>query len=147
MVRGPLDDVLGRFVAATADLDPTDRVVRLTGDNPVADADLVDELLAAVEASGHAYGRVDIDRVPEGLGAEVVLRRGAARCGRAGHGAYDREHVTPWLWRASSASCCSCPARLPTDPRRTGAPSTSSATTSGLFPPGRPTRAECRGGR
>lgn len=71
VVRGSLDDVLGRFVQATADLAPEDRVVRLTGDNPVADADLVDELLAALDASDHTYGRVDIDQVPEGLGAEA----------------------------------------------------------------------------
>jgi spore coat polysaccharide biosynthesis protein SpsF len=99
VVRGSLDDVLGRFVQATADLDPTDRVVRLTGDNPLADADLVDELIAAVDASGHAYGRVDIDQVPEGLGAEVfgvqALRDAAAQATAA----YDREHVTPWLRR------------------------------------------------
>lgn len=100
VVRGSLDDVLGRFVQATADLDPTDRVVRLTGDNPLADADLVDELIDSVERSGHPYGRVDIDRVPEGLGAEVfsvgALRDAAAQATAA----YDREHVTPWLRRA-----------------------------------------------
>jgi spore coat polysaccharide biosynthesis protein SpsF len=117
VLRGPLDDVLGRFVLATADLDPTDRVVRLTGDNPVADADLVDELLAAVEASGHTYGRVDIDRVPEGLGAEVftvaALRR-AAECATA---PYDREHVTPWL-RRELGELLFVPSGPQLDPRR-----------------------------
>jgi len=99
VVRGSLDDVLGRFVQATADLDDDDRVVRLTGDNPLADADLVDELIAAVDATQHSYGRVDIDQVPEGLGAEVFrvgdLRRAAAKATEP----YDREHVTPWLRR------------------------------------------------
>ena len=99
VMRGSLDDVLGRFVAATADLDPQDRVVRLTGDNPVADADLVDELLAAMDVSGHTYGRVDIEQVPEGLGAEgftvAALREAAATT----NDPYDREHVTPWLRR------------------------------------------------
>jgi spore coat polysaccharide biosynthesis protein SpsF len=117
VVRGPLDDVLGRFVAATADLDPTDRVVRLTGDNPVADADIVDELLAAVDASGHTYGRVDIDRVPEGLGAEAfpvgALRLAAVSATRS----YDREHVTPWL-RRELGELLFVPAGLDLDPRR-----------------------------
>lgn len=99
VVRGSLDDVLGRFVQATADLEDTDRVVRLTGDNPLADADLVDELIAAVDASGHAYGRVDIDRVPEGLGAEVFTVRALRDADEQATASYDREHVTPWLRR------------------------------------------------
>ncbi|XVX19331.1 cytidylyltransferase domain-containing protein [Actinomycetota bacterium] len=100
VVRGDLDDVLGRFVMATEGLDDSDRVVRLTGDNPLADADLVDELLAAMDESGHTYGRVDIDQAPEGIGCEGftagVLREAAATTDDP----YDREHVTPWLRRA-----------------------------------------------
>ena len=99
VVRGSLDDVLGRFVQATADLAPDDRVVRLTGDNPVADADLVDELLAALNASDHTYGRVDIDQVPEGLGAEAFSVAALRDADAQATDAYDREHVTPWLRR------------------------------------------------
>jgi len=99
VVRGSLDDVLGRFVEATKDLEPTDRVVRLTGDNPLADADLVDELIAAVDSSGHPYGRVDIDRVPEGLGAEVFSVGSLRDAAEQATASYDREHVTPWLRR------------------------------------------------
>lgn len=99
VVRGPLDDVLGRFVTAAEGLDDSDRVVRLTGDNPVADGSLIDELVAAVDGSDHEYGRIDIDQVPEGFGAEVfparVLRDAADRA----EVAYDREHVTPWIRR------------------------------------------------
>lgn len=99
VVRGSLGDVLGRFGEASADLRPDDQVVRLTGDNPVVDADLVDELLEAIERSGHRYGRVDIGQVPEGLGAEGFtvgdLRRACAEATTA----FDREHVTPWLRR------------------------------------------------
>ncbi len=99
VLRGSLDNVLSRFIAATADMDDTDRVVRLTGDNPVVDADLVDELIAAVDASSHSYGRVDLARAPEGLGVEVCtvgnLREAAAKATSA----YDHEHVTPWIRR------------------------------------------------
>ena len=99
VMRGSLDDVLGRFVAATADLEATDRVVRLTGDNPVGDADLVDELLAAMDISGHTYGRVDIERVPEGLGAEAFTVEAIRTASARATATYDREHVTPWLRR------------------------------------------------
>ena len=148
VLRGPLDDVLGRFVLATADLDPTDRVVRLTGDNPVADADLVDELLAAVEASGHTYGRVDIDRVPEGLGAEVFSVEALRLAADRATAPYDREHVTPWLRRELGELLF-----VPSGPHWTrdgsGAPWTCSPTTSACpaCSPGRPTRCRCRGGR
>lgn len=97
--RGSLEDVLGRFVAATADLADDDLVVRLTGDNPVADAGLVDELLAATAASGHVYGRVDIEQVPEGFGAEVFPAWALRRAAASTDDPYDREHVTPWLRR------------------------------------------------
>ena len=99
VLRGSLDDVLGRFVAATADLAADDLVVRMTGDNPVADGALVDELIAAVRDSGHRYGRVDIDRVPEGIGAEVFTAGDLRRAAVTETDPYDREHVTPWLRR------------------------------------------------
>ncbi len=115
VVRGPLDDVLARFVMATADLDPTDRVVRLTGDNPIADADLVHELLDAMDASGNAYGRVDVDQVPEGLGAEGFLVGDLRRAAASATASYDREHVTPWL-RRELGELLFVPAENPGDP-------------------------------
>lgn len=99
VVRGSLDDVLGRFVVACEGLADDDFVVRLTGDNPLSDADLVDELIEATLASGHVYGRVDMERVPEGLGAEVFTAAAVRDAAAQATDAYDREHVTPWLRR------------------------------------------------
>jgi len=113
VVRGSLDDVLGRFVTATDGLEATDRVVRLTGDNPVADGSLIDELLAAVDASPHDYGRVDIDRVPEGFGAEVFSARVLRAAAAEAVDPYDREHVTPWIRRTGEHLFV--PADAPTD--------------------------------
>ncbi len=99
VIRGSLDDVLSRFLTATSDMDDRDRVVRLTGDNPVTDAALVQELMDAMDESGREYGRVDIDVVPEGLGVEVFSVGMLRRAGREATDAYDREHVTPWIRR------------------------------------------------
>lgn len=99
VIRGSLDDVLGRFVQATEGLDPEDQVVRLTGDNPVTDAELVEELLAAMAESGNTYGRIDIEQCPEGLGAEGFLVKDLRRAAKHAVADYDREHVTPWLRR------------------------------------------------
>lgn len=117
VLRGSLDDVLGRFATATADLAPADTVVRLTGDNPFVDADLVDELLAATAASTHTYGRVDIERVPVGLGAEAFSVGALRRAAKSATDPYDREHVTPWL-RRQLGELAFVPARTPADPRR-----------------------------
>lgn len=115
VVRGSLDDVLGRFVDATRDLAENDLVVRLTGDNPIGDAALVDELVSALEISGERYGRVDIDRAPEGIGAEVFRARDLREAARVATDAYDREHVTPWI-RRNVSELLFVPQGCPGDP-------------------------------
>ena len=57
-VRGPLDDVLGRFIAATAALDDGDVCVRLTSDNVFPDGDFVRRLIAAAEGNSHGYAGI-----------------------------------------------------------------------------------------
>lgn len=100
VVRGSLDDVLARFVAATADLADDDTVVRMTGDNPLADADLIDELAAATATTGRVYGRNNVDLAPEGIGCECLPVGLLRRAHREATDPYDREHVTPWIRRA-----------------------------------------------
>lgn len=97
--RGSLDDVLGRFAMACVDLEDEDLVVRLTGDNPLMDAGLLDELIEATARSGHTYGRVDVEAAPEGLGAEVFTAAALRAAHEHATEPYDREHVTPWLRR------------------------------------------------
>lgn len=116
-MRGSLDDVLGRFVAATHDLDDDDRVVRLTGDNPVGDSSLIDELVEAMDAGGYEYGRNDISHMPEGLGCEVFRVRDLRRAAATTNESYDREHVTPWL-RRNVKTLDFVPAANPGDPER-----------------------------
>lgn len=115
VIRGSLDDVLARFLDATSDLLESDRVVRLTGDNPVTDADLIQELIDEMEATGKEYGRVDIDVVPEGLGVEVFDVRWLRRAGREATDPYDREHVTPWI-RRNTEELLFAPRRNPGHP-------------------------------
>lgn len=99
VIRGSLDDVLGRFLVATSDLEEDDTVIRLTGDNPVIDADLIQEIIDAVEDAGLEYGLYDMGRVPEGLGVEVFPVRLLRQAAREATDPFDREHVTPWIRR------------------------------------------------
>jgi spore coat polysaccharide biosynthesis protein SpsF len=92
---GPVDDVLGRFVQALAAAREDDAVVRLTGDNPFVDLDLLARCLEAFAAARADY------TAPVGCalgtGAEVI-RMGALReAARSTREPWHREHVTPFL--------------------------------------------------
>lgn len=99
VVRGPLDDPLARFVVAARGLEDDAVVVRLTADNVVPDGDVVDQLVAALQASGQRYARLggDDPALPYGVAAEAftagLLREADAAAARP----FEREHVTPWM--------------------------------------------------
>lgn len=100
--RGPEDDVLDRFVQASADLDDADVVVRLTGDNVLPDGPLVRLLVEEFLASGAAYLSTvwPDDGIPYGLSCEATRAGELRRARAADPDAFDREHVTPWIRRA-----------------------------------------------
>lgn len=107
-VRGSENDVLSRFVQATADLDDDDLVVRATADNPLYDARLTRRLVAEHLRAGNLYTGLD----PLSPSVPEVLYVGALRQA-ANHPAltdYDREHVTPFFRRDDSPGGC---VRLP----------------------------------
>jgi spore coat polysaccharide biosynthesis protein SpsF (cytidylyltransferase family)/aryl-alcohol dehydrogenase-like predicted oxidoreductase len=100
-VRGSLQDVLARYVAAAADLSDDDVVVRLTADNVVPDGTLVRELVESFSASGLEYLCANSTRgpLPYGLGGEVFTVAALRKAHRSATSAYDREHVCPWMSR------------------------------------------------
>lgn len=100
-VRGPLDDVLARFIAATAGLDDGDICVRLTSDNVFPDGDFVRLLIEAAEGSGHGYAGLagGSDGLPYGLAGEAMRVGLLRQADRSARDVQDREHVTPWIIR------------------------------------------------
>jgi spore coat polysaccharide biosynthesis protein SpsF len=96
--RGSLADVLSRFVACARDLADDDVLVRMTADNPVPDADFIDDLLDAFIAQNVVYlgSRWPEDGLPYGLGGEVFTV-GALRRAQERATPYESEHVTPRL--------------------------------------------------
>ena len=97
--RGPLDDVLGRFVACIETLGIAGDIVRLTADCPLADPEVIDAGVRLRQALGVDYlsnGRVRT--YPHGLDMEVFTRDALLAAGREATSAYDREHVTPYLY-------------------------------------------------
>ena len=92
--RGSLDDVLSRFLAVVEEYAPS-VVVRLTGDNPLVDPEVIDLVVREHVASGADYSSNSLVRTfPRGLDVEAVspdaLRSLAERTLRA----EEREHVT-----------------------------------------------------
>ncbi len=99
VVRGPLDDVLGRFVQTAEDLQNEDVVIRLTADNLLPDGAFIEELLAFRQAAGADYigTHSPLDGLPYGVSAEAF----SVKLLRAAHvhavTPREREHVTPWM--------------------------------------------------
>jgi spore coat polysaccharide biosynthesis protein SpsF len=98
--RGPLDDVLGRFIGALDAFGPADEVVRLTGDCPLADWTVIDAVIARRSDTGADYVSDTWGRrsFPKGLDAEVVRSRVLGEAAAEARDPYDREHVTPFVY-------------------------------------------------
>jgi spore coat polysaccharide biosynthesis protein SpsF len=100
VVRGPLDDVLGRFIAVIDSLNLAGDMVRLTADCPLADPDVLDACIALRAEGGFDYASNGRRRTyPRGLDVEVFSVEALRRADRETQTPYDREHVTPWLYR------------------------------------------------
>lgn len=93
--RGNQDDVLDRYCrAATAHR--ADVVVRITGDCPLSEPELIDRAVGEFRASGVDYlSNVAPPTYPDGLDIEVMSNETLQRAGREATDAFEREHVTP----------------------------------------------------
>ncbi|MGH6891347.1 MAG: aldo/keto reductase, partial [Dongiaceae bacterium] len=100
-VRGPLDDVLARYVAATADQADNDICIRLTSDNVFPDGDFVARLIDWAERSADGYAGFTggAEGLPYGVAGEAVRVGLLRQADKDTNDLYDREHVTPWVIR------------------------------------------------
>ena len=98
--RGSLDDVLERFYRCSI-FENADTVVRLTGDCPLIDPVLVDELIDEFYRGDWDYlSNAAIENqlsVPDGFDVEVFKASLLSRAASEAHLPSEREHVTPWF--------------------------------------------------
>ncbi len=95
--RGELDDVLARFAAAAASCHATE-IVRLTGDCPLADPAVVDQVVhARREADADYASNVDPRTFADGLDVECFTRAALDRAASEANDPSQREHVTLWM--------------------------------------------------
>lgn len=106
VVRGPLDDVLARYVKAV-DEHPCDAVVRLTADCPLHDPALIAQVVGmwrADPALDHV-SNVVVRRYPRGLDAELVREPVLREQDRVATGPH-REHVTSNIYTQPDVYRC-----------------------------------------
>lgn len=97
--RGSLDDVLDRFYRAAEPYSPG-HVVRLTGDCPLIDWAVVDDVVAFAIESDYDYASNTLKPTwPDGLDVEVARFSALTEAWREATLAVDREHVMPFLHR------------------------------------------------
>jgi len=94
--RGPGDDVLSRYAEAISLYTP-DYIIRATGDNPLVSSFLAQEILSAHMVSGAHYS--GFFGGPLGTGVEVVDAPVLMRAAKEATESYEREHVTPFIYR------------------------------------------------
>ena len=95
--QGSENDVLERFVEA-ARKHQADVVVRITGDCPLVDPELVDEVILRFKTAGVDYfNNISPPTYPDGLDIEVCTFKALEQASRETNKPYDHEHVTPYV--------------------------------------------------
>ena len=99
VVRGPLDDVLARYVLAIEQHEP-DVVVRLTADCPLTSPSVIDAVIDQFTSSDVDYcSNTLTPTFPDGLDAEVVRAEVLLDVAGISDDAAEREHVTLGVYR------------------------------------------------
>ena len=95
--QGSENDVLERYYEAARSYQP-DTVVRITGDCPLIDAQLVDDIIAEYRLRRVDYLSNTIDPTyPDGLDTEVFSFSSLEKAAQNAENAFNREHVTPYI--------------------------------------------------
>ena len=112
---GSEKDVLDRFYQAAKQFDG-DPLVRITGDCPFVDPDLVSSLVGLYQTARYDHVGVATGagalylkggKFPDGLDAECFSFKALEQAWRAATDPLDREHVTPYIWRNKDLFRCS----------------------------------------
>lgn len=95
--QGSEDDVLERYYLAAQKFN-ADVIVRITGDCPLVDANLVDEIIRFFKLGNFDYASNTLaPTFPDGLDVEVFTMKALEKAFLLASSAYDREHVTPFI--------------------------------------------------
>jgi|MDTB01.3.fsa_nt_gb glutamate-1-semialdehyde 2,1-aminomutase len=97
VVRGSQNDVLSRFALAARHTE-ANILIRITGDCPLVDPGLIDEMILDFNEQQIDYLSNCISPTyPDGLDIEIFSRNSLLFAQQKCHDADQREHVTPWI--------------------------------------------------
>ena len=100
--RGSEEDVLDRYYQA-AKCYSAEVVVRITGDCPLIDPNIVDDVIELYKKRKADYAsNIDPPTYPDGLDTEVFSFRALEIAHRNATTTYDREHVTAYFYKKNS---------------------------------------------
>lgn len=100
--RGSLNDVLDRFFQAASKVNPV-HVLRLTADCPLADPELIDQIIQYYLMGEYDYASNTIQPTfPDGLDVEIFSYKCLERAWKEAELPSQREHVTPYIYRQDS---------------------------------------------
>ncbi|MDD5031513.1 MAG: glycosyltransferase family protein [Patescibacteria group bacterium] len=97
--RGSEDDVLDRYYQAAKKF-KAENIIRITGDCPLIDPEIIDKVVDLYEKSGVDYAtNVIPPTFPDGLDTEIFSFAALEKAWRETNLASQREHVTIYLWQ------------------------------------------------
>lgn len=100
--RGSENDVLDRYYQAARKYD-ADYIVRLTGDDPLSDPELVDRMINKMLIEGcDALSNSFQPTYPEGLDATILSFKALKKAWSEARLQSQREHVTPYIFAENS---------------------------------------------
>ena len=96
--RGEEEDVLDRYFMTASHFGPRSSIVRLTGDCPLHDSEVIDKVVEEFEYSGVDYcSNLDPPTYPDGLDTEVFSFSALEKSWKEAILKSDREHVTLYI--------------------------------------------------
>ena len=96
--RGSEEDVLSRYYHC-AELLNADLIVRVTGDCPLIDPTLIDQVVDHFEnQTGCDYAHLDVTKFPRGFDCEIFTREALEQAHHEAMLPYEREHVTSFIY-------------------------------------------------
>ena len=96
--RGSSEDVLSRYAACAKEYPGYGTIVRITGDCPLIDPEVIDRVIACFQEGNYDYvSNVIQPSYPHGMDTEVFSRKALKEAALRATLPSEREHVTPYI--------------------------------------------------
>jgi spore coat polysaccharide biosynthesis protein SpsF len=104
--RGSLHDVLARYYQASLS-NPSEHIVRVTGDCPVIDPEIIDDVISLHLSSEADYtSNCAEPTFPDGLDTEIFTFSALEQAFTHANTSEEREHVTPYMYDKKTQNIC-----------------------------------------